>query len=99
MQGEPALEPAFVTAARRLVEPGAVVISSDCGSAVRHQAAVAAAVSVPVVMSSLLLVPTLLRQLPPKANLAVVTADSEYFEMICLGSVIRPTGIGSSSAA
>ncbi|MCA0004085.1 MULTISPECIES: hypothetical protein [unclassified Mesorhizobium] len=85
MLGEPALQPAFVTAARRLVERGAVVITSDCGSAVRHQAAVAAAVSVPVVMSSLLLVPTLLRQLPPKAKLAVVTADSRVFRDDLLG--------------
>ncbi|MER9071062.1 hypothetical protein NKH84_31960 [Mesorhizobium sp. M0902] len=85
MQGEPALEPAFVTAARRLVERGAVVITSDCGFAVRYQAAVAAAVTVPVVMSSLLLVPTLLRQLPPKVKLAIVTYDSRVFRDDLLG--------------
>lgn len=85
MQGDPELEPAFVAAARRLVERGAVVITSDCGFAVRYQAAVAAAASVPVVMSSLLLVPALLRQLPPKAKLAVVTADSRVFRDDLLG--------------
>ncbi|MER9670638.1 hypothetical protein [Mesorhizobium sp. M0203] len=85
MQGDPALEPAFIAAARRLVERGAVAISSNCGSAVRHQAAVASAVSVPVEMSSLLLVPALLRQLHPKAKLAVVTADSRVFQDDLLG--------------
>jgi hypothetical protein len=78
IRGDPALEPAYVAAAQRLVERGAVAISSNCGFSVRHQAAVAASVNVPVVMSSLLLVPALLRELPPKAKLAVVTADSRH---------------------
>ncbi|WP_246804857.1 hypothetical protein [Mesorhizobium mediterraneum] len=85
MQGDSELEPAFVAAARRLVERGAVVITSNCGSAVRYQAAVTATVTVPVVMSSLLLVPALLRQLPPETKLAVVTADSRVFRDDLLG--------------
>lgn len=78
VRGDPALEPAYVAAARRLVERGAVTIGSNCGFSIRHQAAVAAAVKVPVAMSSLLLVPTLLRGLPKSAKLAVVTADSNH---------------------
>lgn len=76
--GDPALEPAYTAAARRLVDRGAVAISSNCGFSIRHQAAVAASVNVPVAMSSLLLVPALLRQLPLAAKLAIVTADSTY---------------------
>lgn len=76
--GDPALEAACIAAARRLVERGAVAISSNCGFFIRHQSAVAAAVNVPVAISSLLLVPTLLRQLPPAAKLAVLTADSTH---------------------
>lgn len=76
--GDPSLEPACIAAARRLVERGAVAITADCGFFIRHQAAVAAAVNVPVAMSSLLLVPSLLRQLPPAAKLAVLTADSRH---------------------
>ncbi|UWU75851.1 hypothetical protein N2603_38835 [Bradyrhizobium huanghuaihaiense] len=79
MRGDPELEPAYVAAARRLVERGAVAISSNCGFSIRYQAAVAASVNVPVVMSSLLLVPALLRQLSPHAKLAVVTSDSKQF--------------------
>ncbi|MGY4627055.1 hypothetical protein [Bradyrhizobium sp. USDA 4486] len=85
MRGDPALEPAYVAAARHLVERGAVAISSNCGFSIRHQAAVAASVNVPVVMSSLLLVPTVLRQLSPAAKLAIVTADSSQFSEDLLG--------------
>ncbi|WP_338062569.1 hypothetical protein [Bradyrhizobium elkanii] len=76
LPGDPSLEPACIAAARRLVERGAVAISANCGFLIRHQAAVAASVNVPVVMSSLLLTPALLRQLPNTAKLAVLTADS-----------------------
>lgn len=85
VRGEPALEPAFIAAARRLVERGAVAISSTCGFSVRHQPAVAASVDVPVVMSSLLLLPTLLRQLPMHAKIAVLTYDSTYCSADLLG--------------
>ncbi|MFG3594608.1 hypothetical protein [Bradyrhizobium sp. RDI18] len=78
LHGDPALEGPYVAAARRLVERGAVAITSTCGFSVRHQAAVAASVNVPVAMSSLLLIPTLLRQLAPGAKLAVLTYDSTF---------------------
>ncbi|WP_210203864.1 hypothetical protein [Phyllobacterium sophorae] len=83
--GDPTLEPAYIAAAQRLVERGAVAICGDCGFAIRHQAAVAASVKVPVAMSSLLLAPTLLRQLPADAKLAVVAADSTHCGVDLLG--------------
>lgn len=76
--GDPTLEPAYIAAAQRLAERGAVAICGDCGFSIRHQAAVAASVEVPVAMSSLLLVPTLLRQLRADAKLAVITADARH---------------------
>jgi len=79
LPGDPTLEPACIAAAQRLVARGAVAIGANCGFFIRHQAAVAASVKVPVALSSLLLMPVLLRQLPPKAKLAVVTADSRIF--------------------
>ncbi|MCP1909495.1 hypothetical protein J2R96_001975 [Bradyrhizobium elkanii] len=78
IRGDPSLKPACIAAAQRLVERGAVAISSNCGFFIRHQAEVAASVNVPVAMSSLLLATTLLRQLAPTAKLAVVTADSRH---------------------
>lgn len=85
VRGDPALEPAFIDAARRLVERGAVAVSSTCGFSVRHQAAVAASVNVPVVMSSLLMLPALLRQLPPLGKIAVLTYDSAHCSEDLLG--------------
>lgn len=76
VRGDPALDPAFIAAARRLVERGAIAISSTCGFSIRHQEAVAASVNVPVVTSSLLLLPALLRQLPLNAKIAILTYDS-----------------------
>lgn len=78
VRGDPALESAYIAAARRLVERGAAAISSNCGFSIRHQPAIAASVNVPVVMSSLLLLPALLRQLPPTAKIAVLTYDSTH---------------------
>jgi hypothetical protein len=84
-RGDRALEPALVAAAQRLVERGAVAISSSCGFFVRYQAAVASAVNVPVATSSLLLLPALLRQVPPPAKIAVLTADSTILSEDLLG--------------
>lgn len=86
--GDVSLEDSCVAAARRLVKRGASVISADCGFFIRHQAALSAAVDIPVVTSSLLLIPTLLRQLAPQKKLAVVAADSRHctFELFGIQS-------------
>lgn len=78
VRGDPSLEPAYIAAAARLVERGAAAISSTCGFSIRHQSAVAASVKVPVVMSSLLLLPLLLQQIPNAAKVAVLTYDSAH---------------------
>lgn len=85
VRGDPTLEPAYVAAARKLVERGAIAISSTCGFTIRYQAAVATSVNVPVAMSSLLLLPVLLRQLPRQAKIAVLTYDSTHLGEDLLG--------------
>ncbi|MDH2348668.1 hypothetical protein [Bradyrhizobium sp. SSUT77] len=90
MSGDLTLVPAYIAAARKLVERGAVAIGSNCGFAIRYQAAVAAAVDVPVMMSTLVLLPSLLRQLAPSAQVGVVTSDSTLFAEDLLG-VTDPT--------
>ncbi|OAP45531.1 hypothetical protein [Sinorhizobium americanum] len=85
IRGDASLEGACVAAAQRLVDRGAGVITADCGFMVRHQAAISTAVNVPVVTSSLLFVPALLRQLAPAKKLAVITADSRHFSEDLLG--------------
>ncbi|MCG5486123.1 MAG: hypothetical protein KK482_20780 [Sinorhizobium meliloti] len=85
IRGDASLERACVSAARRLAQRGASVIAADCGFLIRHQAAISAAVDVPVVTSSLLLIPTLLRQIAPAKKLAVLTADSRHCTEDLLG--------------
>jgi hypothetical protein len=85
MRRDPALVPAVIAAAQRLVERGAVAVSANCGFFVCYQAAVAASVNVPVALSSLLLLRALLRQVPPPAKVAVVTADSTHLGEDLLG--------------
>lgn len=85
IRGDPSLESAYVAAAQRLVERGAVAITANCGYSIRHQAAVAAAVRVPVVVSSLVVLPSLLRQLPSSAKVAVIAADATCLQDDLLG--------------
>ena len=65
--------PRFVRAAEDLVEAGCVGIATSCGFLVRWQRALAAALPVPVVTSSLLLIPLLGRVLPARRKVGVVT--------------------------
>ncbi|MGE0796806.1 MAG: hypothetical protein AB7O55_00720 [Lautropia sp.] len=85
VRGDANLVPSYVAAARRLTGRGAVAISSTCGFAIRYQKEVAAAVDVPVALSSLLLIPMLLRQFPAPAKIAVLTYDSTRLEDELLG--------------
>lgn len=87
MDNEPGLDSAYAEAARRLVNRGAVAISSACGYTVRYQEAIAAAVKVPVATGSLLLAPTVIRHLPPQAKLGVVVAHEKYVGTDLLGTV------------
>lgn len=73
LRGDPELEAAYVAAAKRLQQRGAIAITSNCGWAHRFQSAVAASVGVPVALSSMLFLPTLLRQIPLHSKIAVIT--------------------------
>ncbi|WP_373414985.1 hypothetical protein [Ensifer aridi] len=84
-QGDLSLTPAYIAAARRLVERGAVAISSNCGFTIRYQEEVAAAVNIPVALSSMLLLPLLLKQVPQSAKIAILTYDTSYFDEELLG--------------
>lgn len=72
--GDPQLEPAFVATARSLVRQGAVALTTNCGFAIRHQRAMASAVSVPVATSALLLVPMVAAT--SSGTIGIVTFDA-----------------------
>lgn len=91
--GDPALEDDYVQAAQELERAGADAITTSCGFTVRYQQAIAAAVSVPVSTSSLLLLPSLLSIVPPSKKIAVLTADSRCLD----GGIMKTLGIADPS--
>jgi hypothetical protein len=63
----------FVAAGERLIARGAKAITTGCGFLVLNQQNLAARLSVPVATSALLLIPALVKLLPPGRRLGVLT--------------------------
>ena len=75
-QGRRELLPSFIEGARAHEREGARAITTSCGFLAMFQGEVAAAVSVPVFTSSLMLVPLVHRMLPPGKAVGIVTVDA-----------------------
>jgi Asp/Glu/hydantoin racemase len=75
-RGAAGLLDAFADGARALEREGVGAITTNCGFLVKHQAALAAAVRVPVLTSSLLLVPLVHRMLPPGRRVGILTVNA-----------------------
>jgi hypothetical protein len=86
---DPALTPNFVEEARALVAQGVRAITGDCAYMGAYQASVAAAVDVPVFLSSLLQVPMVLSMLGPERKLAVLVANGATVS----DRLLQPVGI------
>lgn len=71
-KGPTMVEP-FIEGARRLIARGANAITTGCGFLILHQASLAAALPVPVATSSLMLIPLVMRMLPPGKRVGVLT--------------------------
>ncbi|MER9223486.1 hypothetical protein NKI48_32405 [Mesorhizobium sp. M0644] len=74
--GDRSLKDAYVSGARKLEREGVSAITTNCGFSSLHQAEVAAAVSVPVVLSSLALVPLAAKTMPSGRKVGILTYDS-----------------------
>lgn len=90
--GDPAVEPAFTAAAKAVAREGAVAVTSNCGFAIRHQRAVADTLAIPVSLSSLLLLPSLLNTVGSGQRVGIATFDSRYFssDLLPLAGVADP---------
>lgn len=88
--GADGLLPAFVDGARALEREGVGAITTNCGFLVKFQRELAAAVSVPVFTSSLLLVPLVHRMLAPGRRVGVLTVDAASLT----GAHLEGAGIG-----
>jgi hypothetical protein len=87
-RGAAGLLPAFVDGARQREGVGA--ITTNCGFLVKYQAELAASVHVPMLTSSLLLVPLVHRMLPPERRVGILTVNAAALE----SEHLRGAGIG-----
>ncbi len=76
-QAPPAGLDEFLAAGRRLLERGACAIAGNCGLMIVHQDALARALPVPVLLSSLLQVPLIARLLGPAAAIGVLVSAQD----------------------
>lgn len=74
--GAPGLLGRFIDGGRRLVERGAAGLVTSCGFLALLQAELAGALPVPLLTSSLLQIPAVLRSVPATGRVAVVTANA-----------------------
>jgi hypothetical protein len=75
-----AMLPSYVAAARELEREGVSVITANCGLMALLQQPVAAAVHVPVVLSSLVAVPTVARMVGLRRRVGILTFYAEAVE-------------------
>lgn len=76
VEGDPKLLEPFIVAARNLEEEGVKAITTTCGFLAIFQKELAAAMTVPVFTSSLMLVPMVYRMLRPNQKVGIVTANA-----------------------
>lgn len=87
--GDPAAEADVVAAAQELARMGVKGISSNCGFMLHYQRAAAAAVDVPVMLSSLLQIPLACQAIGTEGRLGILTAFTKRLtpEMLALAGL------------
>ena len=80
ISSDPALLQPFIDAARELERDGVRMITTSCGFLAIFQREMQAAVSVPVLTSSLLQVPIAARTIHPEQKVAIITSRDELTE-------------------
>ena len=99
IEGDLSLVDDFIDAARTLEKKGVVLITSNCGFMSLYQGHIAGAVSVPVVTSSLIIVPLIHRLLKKDQKIAILTYSEKYlaekhFEAVGWNSSNIPVVVG-----
>ena len=91
-KGDKSLTNNVIQTARELEDMGVRAIASDCGYMIHFQAEVAAAVSVPVIMSSLIQLPMLERSIGPDRKIGVICANKPRLtsDMLALAGLRDP---------
>jgi hypothetical protein len=96
---DPDSESNFLAAGQALVEKGVAAIAGNCGLMIVHQAALAKALPVPVLMSSLLQLPLVAAMIGPRGTVGVMASSrdnlkAEHLTMATGGADI-PVAIAS----
>ena len=65
----------FLDAAHLLIDKGAAAITGNCGLMIVHQERLAKALPIPVLMSSLVQLPTIAQLLTPQAQIGIIAAS------------------------
>ena len=68
---------AFVTAGEALVNRGACAVAGNCGLMIGYQEPLARALKVPVLLSSLLQLPSIARMVGPRATVGIVASNQK----------------------
>lgn len=76
-QGDETLVDSIIEAAKRMERMGVRAITSDCGYMVRYQQKVAAAVGIPVILSSLVQLPLLERTIGSERKIGIICANKQ----------------------
>lgn len=92
MDADPALAEPIIREAQALERAGVAAITADCGYMALFQKQVAAAVRVPVFLSSWMQVPFIHHILGPSKKVAAIVADSRYIRP----EILRNAGIDPS---
>lgn len=80
-EGDKSMAPAVIAAAKKLRDYGVKAITSDCGYMLLFQKEVAAALDIPVMLSSLLQLPFIASTLAPTASIGVICATKAKLSM------------------
>lgn len=77
-EADPTLAKSFTEAGMELVQEGVCAITGDCGYLALFQKEIAAALPVPVFMSSLMLIPLVSRMLKPDQKVGFIASGAKY---------------------
>lgn len=92
-EGDPALLPPFIDAARQLVDEGARAITTSCGFLIQFQQALQAALPVPVWTSSLLKLPEL--QAPGVITVDVLSLGATHLHAAGADATVPVVGLAT----
>ena len=92
-KGDPSMEGPIVAAAREMADMGVGAISSNCGFMIHYQEAVARAIELPVMLSSLLQLPLVRQAVGPDRRIAILTAFKDRLTL----DVLRKAGLPAAS--